>query len=79
MAVPAVTIKIDVQEVQTHLSELLNRVMQGEEITIEQSGVPVARIVSAAPAMPTPARRVEARVPGTAKVRIFMADDFDAP
>jgi prevent-host-death family protein len=36
---------INVYEAKTHLSKLLERVEQGEEITIARSGRPVARLV----------------------------------
>ena len=34
-------------EAKTHLSSLLNRVAEGEEVLITRRGVPVARLVSA--------------------------------
>jgi prevent-host-death family protein len=37
-------------EAKTHLPALLNRVAAGEEITITRHGVPVAKLVPAAPA-----------------------------
>ena len=45
-------------EAKTHLSRLLERVAQGEQITITRHGVPVARLVPAVPAQP--ADRAEA-------------------
>lgn len=38
---------VNVQEAKTHLSELLRRVEQGEEITIARAGTPIARIQAA--------------------------------
>ena len=37
-------------EAKTHLSALLDRVAEGEEVIITKHGKPVARLVSAAPA-----------------------------
>lgn len=63
--------KYNVHEAKTHLSKLLERVAAGEEVIIAKSGVPVARLVPAAP--------VQERSLGTEKGRVFVADDFDAP
>ncbi len=63
--------KYNVHEAKTHLSKLLERVAAGEEVIIAKSGVPVARLVPAAPTLE--------RSLGTEKGRVFIADDFDAP
>lgn len=63
---------VNIHEAKTHLSRLIARVLQGEEITIAKAGRPVARLV---PPIPNQARRV----PGTAKGRVRIAADFDAP
>ena len=63
--------KYNVHEAKTQLSKLLERVAAGEEVIIAKSGVPVARLVPAAP--------VQERSLGTEKGRVFVADDFDAP
>jgi len=63
--------KYNVHEAKTQLSKLLERVAAGEEVIIARSGVPVARLVPAAP--------VQERSLGTEKGRVFVADDFDAP
>ncbi|MBD2338448.1 type II toxin-antitoxin system prevent-host-death family antitoxin [Calothrix sp. FACHB-156] len=39
------TVNINIQEAEVTFSELLNRVSQGEEITILQDGVAIARLV----------------------------------
>ncbi len=64
--------KINIHEAKTHFSKLLARVQAGEEIVIAKAGVPLARLVPAAP-MP------EKRVLGTARGQVWMSDDFDAP
>ena len=38
----------DVHEAKTHLSRILERVEQGEEIVINRAGTPVAKVVPAA-------------------------------
>jgi prevent-host-death family protein len=65
-------VSVNVHQAKTHLSKLLARVSQGEEIIIAKAGKPVARLLSVE-TQPKP------RVPGTAKGKIWMAPDFDAP
>lgn len=61
---------VNIHEAKTHLSRLLRRVEQGEEIVLARSGRPVARLV--------PIER-RARRLGIHEGRIAVADDFDAP
>ena len=63
---------VNVHEAKTHLSRLLERVSQGEEIVIAKAGRPVARLV----AVRGSGKR---RVPGSARGQVKMAEDFDAP
>ncbi len=60
----------NVHEAKTHLSRLLERVAEGEEIIIAKSGRPVAKLVRVA---------VEPRRPGRLKDRIRVGPDFDDP
>jgi len=60
----------NVHEAKTHLSKLLDRVAQGEEVIIAKSGRPVAKLVRVA---------VEPRKPGRLKGRIRVSADFDEP
>lgn len=60
----------NVHDAKTHLSRLLERVAQGEEVIIAKSGRPVAKLV------PVPA---EPRRPGRLKGRIRLGPDFDEP
>jgi len=60
----------NVHEAKTHLSKLLDRVAQGEEVIIAKSGKPVAKLVRVA---------VEPRKPGRLKGRIRVSADFDEP
>ena len=63
---------VNIHEAKTHLSGLLVRVRQGEEIVIAKDGEPIARLV---PLRPKSARRVLGRDRG----RVVIAKDFDAP
>ena len=38
--------EVNIHEAKTHLSRLLRRVAEGEEVTIARAGVPVARLVA---------------------------------
>jgi prevent-host-death family protein len=58
--------QIGLREAKAHLSALIDRVEQGQTLTLTRHGKPVARIV------PIPERR-----PGMLKGRIGMANDFD--
>jgi prevent-host-death family protein len=60
----------NVHEAKTHLSRLLDRVAEGEEIVIAKSGRPVAKLVRVT---------LEPRKPGRLKGRIRIAPDFDEP
>lgn len=74
LAVEATTMKktVNVYEAKTHFSQLLDRVMAGEEIVIGKAGKPVARLVPIVGA-------VTARFAGSAAGAITIAPDFDAP
>ncbi len=64
--------EVNVHEAKTHLSNLLKRVEAGEEITISRAGVPVARLIAAAP-------KGQTRPMGMLREKMWIADDFDAP
>ncbi len=38
--------EVNIHEAKTHLSKLLRRTMEGEEIIIARAGVPIAKLVS---------------------------------
>ena len=61
---------VNVHQAKTHLSRLLGRVQQGEEITIANAGRPVARLV---PVLPDSGRTL-----GIDVGRVTIAVDFDA-
>ena len=64
--------RVNIHEAKTHLSRLLRRVAAGEEITIANRGVPIARLVPAS--APDLKRNL-----GAYGDTIEIADDFDAP
>jgi prevent-host-death family protein len=64
--------EVNIHEVRAHLSQLLERVSFGEEITITRAGKAVARLVPAA--QPAQRRRL-----GWAAGEFSVPDDFDAP
>lgn len=63
---------MNTHEAKTQFSRLLRRVAAGEEITIANRGVPVARLV------PVP-REKSPRVLGILGGELTIPEDFDAP
>ncbi len=63
---------INIHEAKTHFSKLINLACQGEEIIIAKAGIPLIRLV------PIVNRKTE-RVPGTAKEKISISENFDDP
>lgn len=63
---------VNIHEAKTHLSRLIDRVEQGEEIVIARAGRPVAKLVPVR-------RKLRPRKLGSAKGQIRIRDDFDAP
>jgi prevent-host-death family protein len=65
--------EVNIHEAKTQLSRLLQRVANGEEVTIARAGVPVARLVAVEPPKPS------VRPLGMDRGKVWVADDFDAP
>jgi prevent-host-death family protein len=65
-------IEVNIHEAKTHLSRLLTKVADGEEVVIARSGEPVAKIV---PIGRTGAKRILGQDAGS----VIISDDFDAP
>jgi prevent-host-death family protein len=72
MEVNAMLVQVNIHEAKTHLSKLLARVQEGEEIIIAKAGRPIARLVPMI-------ERLIKRVPGSAKGKVVITPDFDAP
>ena len=69
---PVVRETVSLYEAKTHLSRLVDRAAEGEEIVISKSGRPRARLV------PLEDTR-HLRVPGKGKGKWRVSKDFDAP
>ena len=63
---------INVHEAKTHLSKLLRRVMNGEEIIIAKAGKPIAVL---SPIKPPP----ESRIPGNDAGQVVIHSNSDDP
>jgi prevent-host-death family protein len=63
---------VNIYQAKTHLSRLIDRVAQGEEIVIAKAGRPKAKLV---PFRESAAPREPANLLGLS----FVADDFDDP
>jgi prevent-host-death family protein len=61
----------NIHEAKTHLSRLLERVAEGEEIVIAKAGKPVARLV------PYRESNRSKRKPGAWKDKVWISPDFD--
>lgn len=57
-------------EAKTHLSQLIERAIKGEEIVIARHGHPVVKLIPCTPPK-------SPRKPGILKGKITIADDFD--
>jgi len=66
------SVQVNIYEAKTKFSKLISQAIAGEEIIIAKSGKPVAKLV---PFEKPPGDRK----PGSAKGKITMSDDFDAP
>ena len=66
------SVQVNIYEAKSKFSKLINQALAGEEIIIAKSGKPVAKLVP----FNKPTRN---RKPGSAKGKIFIANDFDAP
>ena len=67
-----VPLQVNIHEAKTNFSKLLARVCAGEEVIIARAGKPIAKLV---PIKKRPPRRV----PGSAKGKVIISPDFDAP
>jgi prevent-host-death family protein len=64
--------EVNIHEAKTHLSRLLQRVADGEEVIIARAGVPVAKLVAVE-------KNIQTRPLGMDRGNVWVADDFDAP
>lgn len=61
---------INIHEAKTHLSRLVARAAEGEEIVIGKAGKPVAKLVAYR-------ENTGPRVPGGWEGKVWIAEDFD--
>jgi len=61
--------KVNIHHAKTHLSKLIEKVLEGEEIVIAKYGKPLVRLEAYRP--------VEKREPGSWKGKVWIAGDFD--
>jgi antitoxin (DNA-binding transcriptional repressor) of toxin-antitoxin stability system len=64
---------ISIQEAQSRLSDLIHNLSPGDELVITENNLPVARLSRSEPKTSWPCKA------GSAKGKIWMAPDFDAP
>lgn len=64
--------QINIHEAKTHLSKIIDRVLEGEEVIIARNNKPLVKLVKIAPAK-------KKRQIGRWKGRLEISPDFDAP
>jgi antitoxin (DNA-binding transcriptional repressor) of toxin-antitoxin stability system len=65
--------QVTIHEAKTHLSSLIQRALEGEEIIIAKGKKPLVKLTV------LPAARNERRLGGARGVVTYIAEDFDAP
>lgn len=64
---------VDLKQAKKHLNELLETVLKGEEIIITENNEPVMKL------SPVKSEKKPPRQPGSAKGKVWISEDFDAP
>jgi antitoxin (DNA-binding transcriptional repressor) of toxin-antitoxin stability system len=64
---------VTIQEAQAQLLDLIHRLQDGDEVVITENDQPVAKLARTEPKNQWPCKA------GSAKGKIWMAPDFDAP
>jgi antitoxin (DNA-binding transcriptional repressor) of toxin-antitoxin stability system len=64
---------LTIQEAQAQLPDLIHRLQDGDEVVITENDQPVARLARTEPKNQWPCKA------GSAKGKIWIAPDFDAP
>lgn len=62
---------MSILEIEKQFPQIIHKVEAGEEIILEKSGQPIARII--------PIKKRGERILGREKGKIWMSDDFTAP
>jgi prevent-host-death family protein len=63
-------VEVNIHEAKTQLSRLIERALQGEEVTIAKAGHPLVRLIPIRPSKP---------VLGSARGAVVMKPGWDAP
>ncbi len=66
------SMEVNIHQAKTHLSRLLQRVAEGEEVVIARAGEPIARLVRIQPQQKT-------RPLGMDRGSVVVPDDFNDP
>ncbi len=66
------SMEVNIHQAKTHLSRLLQRVAEGEEVVIARAGEPIARLVRIQPQQTT-------RPLGMDRGSVVVPDDFNDP
>jgi antitoxin (DNA-binding transcriptional repressor) of toxin-antitoxin stability system len=70
---------VTLEHAQNHLADLIQQVQSGEDVVIEESGMPLAQL-SRPSLPPTGPAKHGPRTPGfISDAGFYMAEDFDAP
>ena len=64
--------QVNMHEAKTHLSKLVQAVLDGEQVILARNGEAVVQITKYTPVKPK-------RKPGSLKGKIWLADDWDSP
>lgn len=64
---------LELKQAKNQLNELLETVLKGEEIIITENNEPVMKL------SPIKSEKKPSRKPGSAKGKVWIAEDFDAP
>lgn len=64
--------QVNMHEAKTHLSKLVQAVLDGEQVILARNGEAVVQITKYTPIKPK-------RKPGSLKGKIWLADDWDSP
>jgi antitoxin (DNA-binding transcriptional repressor) of toxin-antitoxin stability system len=64
---------VTIQEAQARLADLIHNLLPGDELVITEKNLPIAKLYRSEPKTQWPCE------PGSAKGKIWMAPDFDAP
>lgn len=65
--------QVTIHEAKTHLSQLIQETLKGEEVIIAKRDKPLVRLVA------LPVAKPKRRLGGAKDLMLYIAPDFDAP